>query len=343
MRRIVLLLLALAIFPSSGFAHPGLHEPVPSWIRMEDRPTTAAVELSPLALAFDAERAFRDLERQVGFGPRIPDQPGHLMTRRFIQRELLRAGFEVEESAVGPISNKLLGRDDLVAYNIIGRWGMDRPRRLFFSAHYDTRSISDMGETPEERATPIPGANDGGSGVAALLEMARAIAAHPPENVGVILVFHDLEDFGQADPRSVPGDPFGQWAQGAQLQAAAWAEEDHFEAGVNLDMVAGEAAVFLRERFSHEAEPELTAEFWALGNAIWPNLFPQDLQGYVIDDHVPYLRRGQSVINVIDMSYPEWHTPWDLPEACSPETLKMVGMTALEFLHRRDRGGEEKP
>ena len=342
--RAALTALALAIAASSAFAHPAPDHPVPQWVLFVQRPEAPLVELSPLAAAFDAERAFHGLETQVGFGPRIPDTPGHLRARRYIAREMMRAGFTVEESAVGPIRNDLLGHQDLIAYNIIARWNTDRPRRILFSAHYDTRSISDMGETPEERATPIPGANDGGSGVAVLLEMARAISAHPPQNVGVIMVFHDLEDFGHPSGRGNPAvDPFMQWAQGAQLQALAWKPADAFEAGVNLDMVAGKDAVFLRERYSLEAQPALTQEFWDLGASIWGGVFPQDIQGYVLDDHVPYLRSGQPLINVIDMAYPEWHAPRDLPEACSAQTLQIIGTTALEFLFHRDGAAPEKP
>lgn len=310
--------------------------------RPADEYTSPAAALSPLAMAFDRDRAWNDLVRQVDFGPRIPGTIGHEKTMAYIIRELMRAGWEVEIKRLGPVPVTMLDRDVLVQ-NIIARWKPERERKIYFAAHYDTRHISDMGETPEERATPIPGANDGGSGVAALLEMARAITRQPPENVGVIMVFHDLEDFGVPPGTQSWDRRFFEWALGAQLQVQVWEERDAFEAGLNLDMVAGRRMVLRKEGHSIQYQPDLVEEVWKIGKRHWPNVFIDARLSPVLDDHLPYLVVGKPVINLIDMAYEEWHTPYDLPEACSPQSLYIAGTTALEFLFHRDRISQEKP
>lgn len=300
-------------------------------------------ELSALAAAFDGERAYADVKQQVAFGPRIPGSAAHGRQMDWMAAELEKAGFTVEVWEGGTFTPQLTRRE-VPVYNIIARWKPERSRRLFFSAHYDTRPVSDsVLSSPQERRIPVPGANDGGSGVAVILEIARAIQAHPPENVGIFLVLHDTEDLGQGHI-SRSQHPYSEFAIGAERLADSWKPHEKFEAGVNLDMVGErDKPLFRKEHYSNLRNPQLVEEFWSIGIEYFPDVFSPESQGIVTDDHVPYLVNDLPVINVIDLEYPEWHTPRDTPDRVSPETLQKVGKTTLEFIHRRDRMTSEKP
>ncbi len=324
--------------------------PVLSWAQ-DDAQTTATLTvetpakraLSPLAAAFDGERAYEDVKRQVAFGPRIPGTPGHESQMEWMAKELEDAGFSVEIWEGGTFTPQLT-RQPVPIFNLIARWKPERSRRLFFSAHFDTRPVSDSPRAAvSERRIPVPGANDGGSGVAVILEMARAIKAHPPENVGIFLVLHDTEDLGQSQSGQTK-HPYSEFAVGAERLADAWKAHERFEAGVNLDMVGErEKPLFLKEHYSNLRNPQLVQEFWGIGIEFFPDVFSPESQGIVTDDHVPYLVNDLPVINVIDLDYAEWHTPRDTPDAVSPDTLQKVGKTTLEFIHRRDGVSSEKP
>ncbi|MBI5154873.1 M28 family peptidase, partial [Candidatus Poribacteria bacterium] len=304
-------------------------------------PPKPAAEFSPLAAAFRGDAAWRFLNEQVDYGPRIPGTPPHEQTRAMIARELAAAGFSVAaepQKAVRPN----LTKQTVPVHNIIGRWNTDRKRRLFFSAHYDTRPISDQARSPLDRIKPVPGANDGASGVAVLLEMAHAIAAHPPHDVGVFLVFHDVEDLG-VKPGEKSSDAFGEYCLGARVLAAEWPASERFEAGVNFDMVGDKELHFPIEGYSHDQQPALSSRFWGVGAALWPSVFEQRRGIPVIDDHLAYMRAQLPCIDLIDFDFSAWHTPGDTPEACSPSSLYITGTTALEFILLTDRSAPEKP
>lgn len=301
-------------------------------------------ELSPLAAAFDGAQTLRDVEKQLSFGPRIPGSKAHGRQVEWMVKELTAAGWEVEVWEGGMWTPSLLRRQ-VPIYNVIARWKTDRPRRLFFSAHFDTRPYADApASPPAERNLPVPGANDGASGVAVLLGMARAIAKHPPQNVGVFLVFHDCEDLGSNMPTTGRSHPYKEFAVGAERLSNAWKPHERFEAGVNLDLVGEKASpLFMKEQYSLTRVPELVGEYWAIGEKRFPELFSSEVMGIVTDDHVPYLINNLPVINVIDLDYAEWHTVRDNLDAVSAETMQKTGIVALEFISQRDSKPSEKP
>ncbi len=303
----------------------------------------AVAGLSPLAAAFDGPQTMRDVEKQLSFGARIPGSKAHGRQVEWMVKELAAAGWQVEVWEGGTWTPSLLGRP-VPIYNVVARWRTDRPRRLFFSAHFDTRPYADApASPPAERNLPVPGGNDGASGVAVLLGMARAIAKHPPQNVGIFLVFHDCEDLGSQTP-AANRHPYKEFAVGAQRLADAWKPHERFEAGVNLDLVGEKASpLFRKEQYSVTRLPELVEEFWGVGQRHFPELFSSEVTGIVTDDHVPYLINNLPVINVIDLDYAEWHTVRDDAAAVSAETMQKTGIVALEFISQRDSKPAEKP
>lgn len=299
-----------------------------------------------LKLRFEGARALAHVETQLSFGPRVPGTDGHRQQQVWMEKEMQQLGWKTEWHHVPSWTPTLLQKP-VPVHNLIARLYPERPKKLFFSAHYDTRPISDFGRTIRERNTAIPGANDGGSGVAVLLEMARILAANPPANYGIIIVFHDCEDLGVRE-NDTSNDPTREFAMGARFLADAWKVEDAFEAGINLDMVGertgeGNYPLYQPEGYSLQRQPALVREFWDIANELFPDNFLHQPVGFVMDDHLPYLFKDMPCINLIDLDFPQWHTPSDDLSAVSADTMQMVGMTVLEFVYQRDRKAGEKP
>jgi hypothetical protein len=208
-------------------------------------------------------------------------------------------------------------------WNLVARFRAAEPRRLLFAAHWDTRAWADRDPDPARRSDPVPGANDGASGVAVLLEVARSLkAAAPP--VGVDLVLFDGEDQGTDEA------PDG-WCQGARRYAAV-APGPAPEHAVLLDMVGDRDLRIPWEGYSAARAPETLAWFFARATRLAPEVFVPEEGRPVFDDHVPLLDAGIPAIDVIDFEYAYWHTVSDLPEQVSAASLEAVGKVVLSLV-----------
>lgn len=261
---------------------------------------------------FDGQQALEDVEFQVDLGPRIPGEEGHTAFREWLGTELYAAGWQVEEQVI-TLPN---GRK---AHNVIAsrRGRQSIPRNwVILGAHYDTRIHADEDPDPAKRTYPVPGANDGASGVAVLLELARAL----PEKSPVWLVFFDAEDNGRI--------PEWDWIMGSRAFVASL--EQHPEAVVIVDMV-GDADLSLP--IERNSDPALAAEIWSTAASLgYSNVF-RPLPGYsLIDDHTPFLEAGIPAVDIIDFDYPYWHTTEDTPDKVSAQSLQIVGDTLLAWL-----------
>jgi acetylornithine deacetylase/succinyl-diaminopimelate desuccinylase-like protein len=139
---------------------------------------------TPPPVSFDGERAYQDVKIQVDFGPRVPGMEGHNRIQAWIREELANVGWQVEIQ-----ESQVLGQ---TIENIVAKRSEDPPQ-IILGAHYDTRIFADNDPDPAQRTNFVPGANDGASGVAVLLELARTL---PTDTVPVWLVFFDAEDNG---------------------------------------------------------------------------------------------------------------------------------------------------
>ena len=182
----------------------------------------------------------------------------------------------------------------------------------------------------EDRALPVPGANDGASGTAVLLELARLFREQAPP-VGVDLLFVDGEDFGPSTD-----DMF----LGARHYADEHAVDEAPLFGVLLDMVGDADPLFPVEAYSAEAAPEVVQRVWSVAQQLgFRRYFPLEASQRVVDDHLPLNDAGIPTINIIDFDYGPgngyWHTPDDVPSNTSPETLRMVGEVVAELVYRQ--------
>lgn len=219
---------------------------------------------------FDADSAYLYVKNQVDFGPRVPNTKEHVACGNYLVGKLEAFGAKVTNQYA-----------DLIAYdgtllkarNIIGSYKPESKKRIALFAHWDTRPWADNDADEKNHHTPILGANDGASGVGALLEIARLVNQQQPE-LGIDIIFLDAEDYGT--PQFYEGKHKEEaWCLGSQY----WSRNPHVQGynarfGILLDMVGGENSVFLKEGYSEEFAPDINKKVWkaAKKSRLWENL-----------------------------------------------------------------------
>jgi len=264
-------------------------------------------------LVFDGLRAYEDVVTQVSFGPRIPGTDGHARVVNWIQGELIAAGWQVEfqeSEALGkPIINIVAKRAEWSPSIIIG-------------AHYDSRIYADSDPDPSNHAKPVPGANDGASGVAVLLELARSL---PEDGGNVWLVFFDAEDNGRISGWD--------WILGSREFVANNTLTP--QAVVVIDMIGDADLNIFKEKNSN---PALMDGIWMTAKELgYGSQFQPDFKHSMLDDHTPFLKAGIPAVDLIDFDYPYWHTVADTPDKVSAQSLEAVGKTLWTWITRQSK------
>ncbi len=294
--------------------------------------------------AFDEARAFADLEAQVAFGPRVPGSQAHDDCLAFLTNRLQQAGAQVVTQEFTATTG-LSGQQAYDFTNVAGLFAGDAEGEvLLLGAHWDSRAIADQDPDPARRTQPVPGANDGASGVAVLLEMARAFSVQAPPRP-VIIAFFDAEDQGgNSDDLPDAG-----WIIGSRRMANHWPQELPRPAQmVLLDLVGGDNRPNPRlgtpgisddifrlpiELESLDNAPALVDEIWSIAERLGHTAFVRNGGRSITDDHIPFIEAGIPSVDIIEFHPPEWHTTDDTPEHCSPDSLNQVGETLLEFIY----------
>ncbi|MCM1005766.1 MAG: M28 family peptidase [Prevotella sp.] len=278
---------------------------------------------------FNADSAYYNVEKQVNFGPRVPGSASHKACGEWLAEQLGAKGSKVT------IQDTLLHAFDgtrLPTRNILGQFNPQKSDRILLVAHWDTRPWADQDPNPENRDKPVPGANDGASGVGVLLEVARVLGTAGVDK-GIDILFVDSEDYGsEGDEES--------WALGAR----AFVENPPIagykpERVILLDMVGGKGSTFRREMFSaYNAGNLLDAVWTAASRAGHSDLFVNHPGGGITDDHVEFLKAGIPAIDIIALTdngfLSTWHTLSDNMENIDREVLKAVGRTVLAYLYQ---------
>lgn len=272
---------------------------------------------------FDGAAALASVSRQVGFGPRIPGTDAHRAMGDWLVSELRRLADTV---VVQAWTHTTADGQRLPLRNVIARFRPAEARRVLYVAHWDTRPIADSERDPALAGQPVPGANDGGSGVAILLGVADALKRNAP-SVGVDLVFVDGEDWGSFDTNT-------DVLIGAEYFAEHLPEPGYAPLfGVLWDMVGDSVPVFEQEGHSAQGAPEVVQRVWSTAQRLGHGAAFTNRAGQMItDDHLPLQRKGLRVIDVIDLDYPWHHTTGDTPDKVSQRTLQLVGDVAVTLL-----------
>lgn len=287
---------------------------------------------------FRADSAYAFIERQVSFGPRVPNSQAHLECAQWLEQTLERFApqVHVQQARVRAWDGTLLN-----IRNIIGSFDPQNHNRILLAAHWDSRPWADHDPDPANHFEPIDGANDGASGVGVLLEIARMLSQQQP-GFGVDIILFDAEDYGQHDQNR--GHYPDSWALGSQY----WSRNPHrpdymARYGILLDMVGAKGATFRHEGYSMMYAPNIVREVWARAQSIgYGHYFLNRTSGFVTDDHY-YINKIRNIptINIIHQDdstphgfFPQWHTVDDTMEYIDLNTLDAVGQTLREVIFR---------
>ena len=272
---------------------------------------------------FDKVEAFSYLNKQCEIGTREPGSEGIKLCREYIKDTLIKNKAVVKEQK---FTAKIRGKE-VQSVNILASFNPRLSRRILLGAHYDTRPWADKDKNPDVHSKPIPGANDGASGVAVLLEIAEIISQNEPQEFGVDMVFFDLEDSGSYDDDQ-------SWCKGSQYFSENFSG-DKPEAAIIIDMIGDKDLHIPMEYFSYHNSPVLTSDIWKIANNLGFTSFQNKIGIPIYDDHYPLLEKGFNVIDIIDMDYKYWHTLQDLPKNCSSKSLFEVGQTLINYIYSK--------
>jgi glutaminyl-peptide cyclotransferase len=268
---------------------------------------------------FDSNRAYQYLKKQCAFGPRPPSSTAHEKTKNYFISELKKYARSVTPQNFSQSTSTGM----LKLTNIIAIFGPEVDKKILLAAHWDTRPFADKDTKPNKRNMPIIGANDGASGVAVLLELARIFYEKPPP-VKIIMVLFDGEDYGKNTNEMFLGSKYF-----AKNIAQQWIPEY----GILLDMIGDKELNIYIEQNSIAAAPEIVKKVWNTANQLGLKQFHNEVRYGIEDDHIPLINIGISCIDIIDFDYPYWHTTQDTPDKCSPESLGVIGRLLVELIY----------
>ena len=303
--------------------------------------TAETTTMKPVGPTFVADSAYMFCQQQCDFGPRIMNSEAHDRCGEWIAGKFQQYGMQVNLQKVD-----LKGYDGtwLHSTNITASYRPELSPRLLLCAHWDSRPWADNDPDEKNHHKPVMAANDGASGVAVMLEVARLLAGDSLQ-LGVDFVCFDAEDWGTPQWVETEGSDADTWALGAQYWAmlyAATPSAPRYRYGILLDMVGGEGARFYQEQVSLYYAPDVVRKVWAAAATVgYGSMFPKDEGGAITDDHLPLNQKaGIPCIDIIP-HYPDceassfgptWHTVNDDMQHIDRNTLQAVGQTIIQVL-----------
>lgn len=282
-----------------------------------------ALQVTPLTTTkFDGDRAFRWLEKQVAYGPRVPGTPAHIACRDAI---LTETKLHCDTAELQPFTHTWSRtRKSVEMFNIVGTQNWEKATtRMVLLAHWDSRPSAEEDSNPANRLKPIPGANDGASGVAVLLEAMRHLRTSAPKTLGIAYLFTDGEDLG-------PG--LNEMFLGA-THYSKHLPTPRPQYGILLDMIGDKDLEVPIEPNSYARAKGPTMALYRHAAKIGlGKTFPMKFGPEILDDHLSLNDAGVPTVDLIDFTYPSWHTLSDTPDKCSPASLLKVGALIVSFL-----------
>lgn len=288
-------------------------------------------------VVFDGDSAYSYVAAQVAFGPRVPGSDAHKSCGDYLVAKL--GAFSPDTIILQEGTVKAYNGDNLSYRNIFARYDGKSEKRVLLLAHWDSRPWADQESNTEDRLKPVPGANDGASGVGVLLEIARQLQKKRPD-VGVDLLFVDVEDYGRSEGWGANEDT---WCLGTQK----WLASKPYPAGklpsygILLDMVGARDAKFYREFTSQRLAKSVVDKVWSNAAATgYGDRFVNEIGTAITDDHLFVCRAGIPCADIIECMnpvtksfHPTWHTLKDNMEIIDPATLKAVGQVVTNVVY----------
>jgi hypothetical protein len=276
---------------------------------------------------FDGNAAYNYAKAQVDFGPRVPGTAAAKNAGDWIIQQMRsRADTVIVQS----FTHTTADGKKLPLRNILARFRPELADRVLYLTHWDSRPVSESAATEAERKLPVPGANDGASGVGMFVALGDLLKKTKP-NVGVDLLFTDGEDYGQFGPPEVDV------LIGAKYFAAHPPSPGYKPLyGVLWDMIGDQDLRIPYEMNSFQQAPEVVSRVWQTAADLgYGDIFVQESGGEITDDHIPLLKSGMRVIDVIDLTYAPHHTPQDTMDKISAKSLAAVGDVAAALVTRK--------
>lgn len=306
----------------------------------EDKaPVTAPTPITKRKVpAFDAANAYANIEEQLAFGTRVPGSEGHTKVINWIESKLKSYNAKVIKQ---DFEASFFNKRNVACTNIIGQLNPLAAKRILLAAHFDTRMVAEKDD--ERQDEPIPGADDGGSGVAVLLEIARLINENGID-IGVDFIFFDAEDQGESGATGKASS----WAMGSQYWSKKIVPSGYkAKFGILLDMVGSDKATFGKEEYSTRFAPQEQQKIWELAkNMGYSDFFRDEAYGPVYDDHIAVNQNaGIRMVDIINQS-PEdrssfgfyHHTHDDDIDVISKRTLQVVGQVVTSVIYNENNG-----
>lgn len=329
-----ILLLAIIFVPACGDETP--EDPITLPDPPIEQPTLPNYKVPP----FSADSAYAHVVKQIDFGPRVPGTEAHTQCRDWMVGLLKSYNMDViEQSWDAEIYDGRI----MPATNIIAQYNPNAAKRIILAAHWDSRDRADSPLSTERNAEAIDGADDGASGVAVLLELARLLNENPIKNFGVDIILFDVEDQGQSG-----GDDPSTWGLGSQYWSNNLHKANYSPSyGILLDMVGSKSPRFTKDRISMTYAPQVMNKIWRLANSMGhSDMFVDIPTGIIFDDH--YFVNTIAEIPMIDVinkpagsetgfgAY--WHTHDDNIDIISATTLGIVGQVMAAVIYREASG-----
>ncbi len=274
---------------------------------------------------FHGNKAFEQLLAQMEMSPRIPGTPGQQEFLDWGKSLLIEYGWEVQLQDFEAYYQQIGERRPMTNIIATSKPLRNDQKLIVLGTHFDTRAFAD--EDPNHSDQPVPGAHDGASGVAVLMETARVVSQYyqllPEYNIAIILF--DGEDGGVTSRY---------FCKGSRFFVRNHPAVDQIEFTVIVDMVGKKDLRLYQEHKSMEHSPDLVRSFWREGQRYYPEIFHAEVKYEIYDDHVPFLEKSIPAFLVIDFDYPYWHTIEDTADKCSADSLQAVGDILLVFLEK---------
>jgi hypothetical protein len=284
-------------------------------------------DAAPERIDFDAARALGYVKDLCRIGPRISGSEGMKRQQELLTKHFTDLGGQVR---LQPFTARQRSRKEPTAMaNLIVSWHTERPRRVILCAHYDTRPIADNERDPRKWREPFLSANDGGSGVALLMELAHHMKELKTE-VGVDFVFFDGEEYifeREGDKYFFGSEYFSQEYRRTQPR-------QRYVKAILLDMIGGKDAHFPGEQNSLLSAGPFVQEIWKIAAEQKCTAFRNEVGPAVLDDHLALNKVGIPAIDIVDLDYPHWHKLSDIPENCSEESIAQVARVLIVWLQR---------
>ena len=284
---------------------------------------------------FNPDNAYAHIEKQLSFGFRVPGTPEHKACGEWIAATLKSHGAQV---IIQDFKSNFLGKKDVPSFNIMAQFNPNHKNRILLAAHWDSRLIADKDD--ERTGDPIPGADDGASGVGVLLEIARILSENPID-MGIDLILFDAEDQGDNNTNET-------WALGSQYWSKNLVPNNYkAQYGILLDMVGSEGAVFGLEEYSYVYAKKQQEKVWTLAKRMgYSDFFREETSGAVMDDHFWVMKNtGMPMVNIINQkpgdrsSFGDYHhTHDDNISIISKRTLRVVGQVVTAAIYNESVG-----